>query len=83
MRNIEQVNRHPVVIQQSQPATRWGMRWWVICGACVLYLGAFIALVMVYMLASLSEWVSLLLGLLIVLLFFGMIIALGVATHAP
>ncbi len=61
----------------------WNTRRWITFGLCVLCLAAFTALLLMYALLSLPEWLSLLVGLLIVLLFAGMLIALGVATHAP
>ena len=75
--------KQAAIAPKSVPVARWGMRRWVMFSQCALCLTVFTVLLLIYALAPLPEWLSLLIGVAIVLVFAGMIAGIGVATHAP
>ena len=77
-------DKQPALALKNVPvAQRGGLRRFVVCGLFALCLAVLIGLILVYVLVSLPEWLSLLTGITIVLVFVAMIVGIGVMTHAP
>ncbi len=71
-------SEQPIVVQE----TTSGPRRWIAFGVCALCLVAFTTLLLVYALASLSEWLSLLIGAAIVVLFLSTLLSLSLTAGA-
>lgn len=83
---MKQVHDPSFVAQRSStvaPATATGAtRRWLAPVACLCCLATLTALILVYALASLPEWLSLLIGVAIVLVFMGLLVTLSLALGA-